>query len=87
MPQSSRVQRESQYALAIKALAGGTISSIRHAAHAYDVPETTLRRRVQGIAAKHTVPPAAQRLTDTEEEVLVKRIPELDDRGFPPVTE
>ena len=41
------VQREGRIALALDALQKGSFTSARAAAQAYDVPRTTLRRRVR----------------------------------------
>jgi hypothetical protein len=84
MTRSARVQREGQHALATEALAKSQITSIRRAATAYTVPWSTLQTRRQGVRTKHATPAATRKLTDTEEEVLIKYIFKLNNKGFPP---
>jgi hypothetical protein len=77
-------QKEGRIALAIQAFKQGHISSLRAAAKAYDVPETTLRDRVKGIPARRDVVPNNRKLTTTEESTLIKLILSMDQRGLAP---
>jgi helix-turn-helix, Psq domain len=45
-------QKEGRIALAMQAIKQGHISSVRTAAQTYNVPKSTLRRRVKGIDAR-----------------------------------
>lgn len=59
-------------------------NSIRRAAHVYDVPRSTLQTRLHGVIPRLETTANSRKLTDTEEEVLINRIFDLDDKGFPP---
>jgi hypothetical protein len=77
-------QKEGRIALAMQAFKQGHISSLRAAAKAYDVPETTLRGRVKGICAQRDTVPINWKLTTTEESTLVEWILSMDQRGLAP---
>jgi hypothetical protein len=76
--------KEGRIILAIETIRTRKNISIRGAAKAYDVPQSSLRNRMKGIT------PLAERrhgrhlLTPTEEETLVRHIVDLDSRGFSP---
>jgi hypothetical protein len=74
---------ESSILLAIQAIQLGQISSIRQAAKQYDVPNSTLRRRLNGTPSKNDCTSPTQRLSLSEEEVLIKKALELDSQGLP----
>jgi hypothetical protein len=76
--------KESRINLAIQAMQRDKNLSRRHTAKIYDIPESTLRDRVNGKTPKPESRPAAHRLTITEEEALVLYILDLDARGFAP---
>jgi hypothetical protein len=69
--------------LAIQAIQLGQIPSIRQAAEQYNVLRTTLSRIMNGTRSKHSTFLGTQRLTLSEEKVLVQKILELDYRGIP----
>lgn len=75
---------EGRVSLALNAFKSGQITNLKRAAVAFGAPYTTLRRRVNGTLPRHDIRPKTCRLTVREEEVLVKRILDLDSRGFPP---
>ena len=54
------------------------------AAKLYDVLETTLRARITGRPPRPEERPNCHKLTDLEEEVLIRYILDLDSRGFAP---
>jgi len=81
MPPQSK---ESDINLAIQAMQRDKTLSRRRAAKIYNVPESTLRDRMNGRTPKPESRPAAHRLTVTEEEALVQYVLDLDARGFPP---
>lgn len=70
--------------MAIKAIQEGKIASIRAAARAYDVPHVTLTRRLKGGAPQRGTPAVTRKLTQQEEEVLVRWILDMDSRGYAP---
>ncbi len=76
--------QEARIILAIEAIRTSKKLSRRKAAKIYEVPESTLRDRING---RTTVPkrrPAAQNLTELEEGVIVNYILDRDSRGFSP---
>jgi Tc5 transposase DNA-binding domain len=77
------VQKEGRIALAMQALKQGHISNIYTAAQMYDVPDKTLRRRVNGINARRDSIPINRKLTTTEELTLIEWILSMDQRGLP----
>jgi hypothetical protein len=58
--------------------------SVRALAAAYDVPKSTLQRRLHGIQARSETASVNRKLSPIEEQSLVQWILELDRRGFPP---
>ena len=76
---------EAQIILAIEAVQSSRKLSRRAAAKLYNVPESTLRARMNGVTPKADSRPASQSLTKIEEEVVVQYILDLDSRGFPPL--
>ncbi|CDM38174.1 Probable transposable element [Penicillium roqueforti FM164] len=66
------IEQEGRILLAIQAIKSQEISSIREAARRFDVPETTLRRRLRGITNRATSRANSHKLTEIEEESLQK---------------
>ncbi len=81
---SIQLQQEGRIQLAIKAMQEGQFNSIRHAGRAYDVPHSTLTRRLRGITPQRGTPAATRKLTQQEEDVLVQWILDMDSRGYAP---
>ena len=78
------ILQEGRIELAIQAIQNKTISSIRAAAQAYDVPRSTLRDRVAGHSFRSTRDAACYKLTQIEEDTLTQWILSMDDRGAAP---
>jgi hypothetical protein len=78
------IEQEGKVLLAISDFQNGKISSIRQAARVYNVPHTTLSRRLHGISMKAEKRANGHKLTEFEEESLVQWILDLDKRGLPP---
>ena len=78
---------EARIILAIEAIRTSRKLSRRAAAKIYDVPESTLRHRINGRTPKADSRPATQNLAEIEEDVIVQYILDLDLRGFPPSIE
>lgn len=76
--------KEADIQLAIFSIKNGQIQSSYRAAAAYKVPETTLRHRRAGMPARRDCQPNSRKLTQLEEEVIVRHILDLDQRGFAP---
>lgn len=75
---------EARVILALKAIQNSNNLSLRAAAKLYDVQPTTLYYRQAGRPARHDIPPNSRKLTDLEEETIVRYIIELCTRSFPP---
>jgi hypothetical protein len=73
LPKTTQLsQVEGRIALAIDTLKQGHFTSIRGATKSYDVPYTTLRRRVRGRLARCDSRPTNRKLIDIEELTLVQ---------------
>ena len=75
---------EHRVILAINAIRSIPRISIRRAAQLYDIPATTIRRRMKGHPAKSDSRNAHLNLTEIEEEVIVQYVLDRDSRGFSP---
>jgi hypothetical protein len=75
---------EGKIQLAISDLKNGNISSIREAVRIYTIPRTTLQDRLKGTQYKSAKRANNHKLTEFEEESLVKWILDLCKRGLPP---
>src|SRR5450432_1545127 len=81
---TSSVQQEGRIALAVEALKQGSFTSLLSATRSYDVPYTTLQRRVRHCPARRDKRPTNCKLTATEESTLVQWILSMDQRGLAP---
>ena len=77
-------KQERQIVLAVTAFQSNPRLSLRRAAKIYEVPYTTLQRRMKGTTAKADSRPKASMLTALEEEAVVRYILELGLKGFSP---
>ena len=90
MPPKSRpkiknqVEQEGRVLLAISSLKKKEITNIREAARLYDVPRTTLQRRLNGSTNRAEKRANGLKLTKEEEESLVQWILSMDQRGAAP---
>ena len=75
--------KETRIQMALNAYKNSQYESLQKAASAYDVPRTTLRRRIAGIASRAEQPANCQKLSNTEESTLSKWILDMDKRGLP----
>ena len=80
-------QKEGRITLAVQAFKDGYFSSKRACVNAYNIPESTLRRRVKGINARCDSVPVNRKLTQTEETTLVEWILSMDQRGLAPTSD
>ena len=80
MPSPSK---EARLILALEALQKNENLTLRAAAKIYDVSRTTLTQRRVGRLPRHDLPANSRRLTDSEEEAIVRYILELATRSFP----
>jgi hypothetical protein len=89
MSQPNRVQispKEGSLLLAISAFQSGQCASISAAAATYEVPKTTLARRLRGGTSREDYMPGNKKLSHLEEEVIVQNILKLDAQGLSPTT-
>ena len=77
-------EQEGRLLLAIQAFKNKEISSIREVARRFSIPETTLRRRLNGIQNRANSRANSSKLTSIEEESLKKWILSIDLRGAAP---
>jgi hypothetical protein len=70
--------------IAIQAIRNNKDLSVRGAAKMYRVPETTLRDRTKGKRARQDTRANSKKMTELEEEAIVKYVLDLDSRGFSP---
>ena len=82
--QQEALYRQGRVDLAVQAYKQGQFQSLRGAASIYDAPETTVRRRVAGIAPKRGSHALNSLLTAVQEESLKQWILLMDQRGMPP---
>jgi hypothetical protein len=78
------VSNEADVQLAISAISNEQVQGNRPAAAIYHAAEATIRRRRNGKPARRDCQPNSKKLTQREEEVVVKYILDLDGRGFSP---
>ena len=76
--------KEARMTLAIDAMRKSPNLSLRSTARTYRVPYSTLSTRINGHTALSERRPASHKLTEIEEEVLIRYILDLDSRGFAP---
>ena len=76
------VSDEADVQLAIFSITSRQIQSNRRAAAVYNVSERTIRRRRAGTLAQRDSQPNSKKLTQLEEEAIVKYILDLDLRGL-----
>ena len=82
-PQNSENQ-EGRILLAISSLKNSQIPSVRQAASIFQVPETTLRRRLHGISTRSEKRANSHKLSLNEEQSIIQWILSLGQRGAAP---
>lgn len=75
--------KESRIQLALDAYKKGQFKTPQSASLAFDVPRTTLRRRIGGVASRAEKNANCQKLSNTEESTLSAWILDMDRRGLP----
>ena len=78
------LQNESRIILALEALKKDKSLCVRSAAKIYNVSHTTLYQRRAGRSPRCAIVPISQKLTESEEHMLVRYILDLDSCAFPP---
>ena len=84
MPPNHKDDQEARILQAIQAIHLNVCPSIRAAARTYDVPYTTLARRLHGQPTRQQSHIAERKLLPTEEKALILWILSMGERGFPP---
>ena len=77
-------QTEGRVSLALQAYITHQLPSLRATADAYDVPFETLRERHLGVLPRAQTLANSQKLNNSEEEILIRKILQLSEEGFPP---
>ena len=75
---------ETQLNLALQAIRQNPKLSVRRAAKIYQVDHRRLGERLRGIPPRRDISANSRKLIDLEEIVLIKRILELNSKGYPP---
>jgi hypothetical protein len=78
------LELEGKIEAAISAYNKQQIPSIKETARLFGVPYTTVQSRLKGRCARVNLRANSHKLTENEEETLVKWILDLDKRGLPP---
>src|SRR4051794_5085466 len=78
------LSKERRVVLAINVVRSNPRFSIRRAAKFYDIPATTIRRRMAGKPSKADKANGKPTLTTAEEDAIVQYVLDLDSRGFSP---
>lgn len=78
------LSKERRVVLAINAVQSNPRFSIRRAAKFYNVPATTIRRRMAGKPSKADKTNGKPTLTTAEEDVIIQYVLDLDSRRFSP---
>jgi hypothetical protein len=76
--------KEGRMSFAKAAIQRGQIQSIRASATTWRVPRSTLLTRLQGIQPKRGSKAPNRKLSSVEEEILIKWIWQMEQRGYPP---
>lgn len=82
--QRNQAEQEGRILLALKCIQNKEITNIREVTRIYNVPKTTLLRRLNGCVYRPEKRANNHKLTDNEEESLVQWILSMERRGAPP---
>ena len=77
-------QTKGRVSLALQAYICHQVPSLRAAAKAYDVPLETLRRQHLCVPSRTETLANSRKFNNSEEQLLVQKILQLSDQGFPP---
>jgi hypothetical protein len=75
---------EANIILAIQAIKENPKLGIRQATSDYNISRTTLQRRMNGITARRDTIANSRTMTESEEQIIVNYVLDLDSREFPP---
>jgi hypothetical protein len=77
-------ETEGRISLALQAYTRTQLPSLRAAANAYDVSFSTLRIRHLGVLPRADSTVHSRKLSNNEEQVLIRKVLQLSADGFPP---
>jgi hypothetical protein len=77
-------ETEGRISLALQAYTRTQLPSLRAAANVYDVPFSTLRIRHLGVLPRANSTVHLRKLSNNEEQVLLRKVLQLSADGFPP---
>ena len=77
-------QTEGRVSLALQAYISHQLPSLRATADACDVPFETLRKRHLRVLLRAQTLANSRKLNNSEEEILIRKILQLSEEGFPP---
>ena len=78
------IEQEGRVCLAIEAIQKKQIPSIREAARQFNVPHITLSMRIRGITNRSNTRANSHKLSELEEQSLLKWVISMDSRGAAP---
>jgi hypothetical protein len=68
---------EARLVMAIEAIKNSKKLSVRAAAKIYNVPRSTIQTRLYGVLARRDIPPNSRKLTELEEQAIIRYILDL----------
>src|SRR4051794_29456198 len=78
------LEHEGRLQLALQAYNRNEFKSYRAAADAFNVKSLRLSERARGVPFRLETPPNSRKLTQSEEQTIIRYILNLDSRGFSP---
>jgi hypothetical protein len=80
-PRSQSASNEANLQLAIQAFKNKQFQSIRTAAKAFNIDRTSLSRHLRGTTSRRDYTPESKKLTNLEEEAVIRYALHIDSRG------